>query len=972
MGERCDGDGEGTRALPLNELRDRPGFKVAHLNVRSLVNKIEQLRMDLPESGLDVLTISESWLTPSTEDKLATIPKYDMIRLDRKTKHSNGQIKIGGGLCIFHKEALQVDQDRFVHLNESSNIIEMQWVVVTRPHTKKVLIVNVYRPPGGNLKEAFQKINDTMTVIPDLDKFEVLIMGDFNADANDDKLPPARIIKQFEAETTLQQVIVKTTRYSRKKNTTIDLAFTNMKHCTGSGTMNYNISDHKPIYILKKKIRNDETTTTKWARSYRGYNHDQLKATLLTYAPEQALQLNEPNECWNKLEQYITAAVNEHCPLHEIKIKNRPAPFITNELIELQNDRDHFTDKADQTGDQGDRFIANCLAKLAKKEVRKAKAKYFLDQAIKYNQNHKKFWYEYYKIQPKKTPTINNILDETTGEKITPEELPTRINNYFIDVGEKLAEKCPKIGDEEKIFTPLAKQINFTLKEIDRGQVEYRIQELAADKPSGLADIRSTFVKETMKIMAEEFTHLFNLVIKTGIFPDKWKVATVTPIPKVTNPKSCNELRPISILPLPGRIMEQIIHAEIKHYLEENNFFAKEQNGFRSQHSTTKALATILDQLLYNMDSARLSVSVFLDFKKAFDTIDHNILIQKLGMAGIDDVTCRLIKNYLTDRTQTTKINGHLSQTRTVKTGVPQGSTLGPLLFLIFINDLPLVSQEAEFIMFADDAVLTVHHESLHHAEKVMNSILKDIARWCAENKLTLNTKKTEYVIFGSKARKKREGEIQLKLGDEPLREVQSYKYLGTILDASLNVGPQIAKINSTLASKLTSFRKMRYCMSEATAAYIYKATILPIIDYNDIIYELMTNQQKTKLQRIQNRALRIVFQGKKMSVEEMHDKAKVQYLEQRRESHLLSLMFKRSFQPEYVESNARKTRQSEGRILAVPHPRTSKYKKAPLYCGSKMWNELPFKVRDTNSIVVFKNRVRTHLAILLDDTGPI
>ena len=144
--------------------------------------------------------------------------------------------------------------------------------------------------------------------------------------------------------------------------------------------------------------------------------------------------------------------------------------------------------------------------------------------------------------------------------------------------------------------------------------------------------------------------------------------------------------------------------------------------------------------------------------------------------------------------------------------------------------------------------------------------------------------------------------------------------------------------------------------MSEKTAAYIYKATILPIIDYSDVIYGLMTKQQEDKLQRIQNRALRAVFLGKVMSVDEMHEKAKVQHLEQRREIHLLSLMFGRSFQTEYASNINRRTRQSQGRTLDVPQPRTNKLKKAPVYNGSVKWNSLPLWVRDTNSLVVVKN----------------
>ena len=466
-----------------------------------------------------------------------------------------------------------------------------------------------------------------------------------------------------------------------------------------------------------------------------------------------------------------------------------------------------------------------------------------------------------------------------------------------------------------------------------------------------------------MTIMINEITYLVNLVIDTGIFPDAWKKATVTPIPKVSNPASYSELRPISILPLPGKLMEQIIHDQVKGFLEETGFFAKQQNGFRSQHSTTRAVATLIDQLLENIDNGELSISIFLDFKKAFDTIDHKILMIKLEAAGLDITVIDLIKNYLTNRTQSTKLNGITSGPRKVKTGVPQGSTLGPLLFLIFINDLPLLSDKANFILFADDAVLTIHNKCIRVAKEIANQILKKINRWCNENKLTLNAKKTEYVIFGTKVRKSQAQAIDLKLGEAQLREVESYKYLGTVLDATLNLNPQISKLNQNLAPKLVSFRKMRYCMSEKTAAYIYKATILPIFDYNDVIYHLLTNQQQIKLQRIQNRALRIIFMGQTLSVEDMHAKAKVEYLEQRQEQHLLSLMFKRSVMQEYVETVTRATRQKQrdSTTLKVPNPKSSKLMKSPKYKGSKLWNSLPTRIRSIGSFVGFKNAIKLH-----------
>ena len=625
--------------------------------------------MDLPESGLDILTVSETWLNSSTEEKLTSIPNYGIIRLDRQTKHINGQTKMGGGLCMYHKQNLIADSNTYAKLNVSDSTLELQWVIITRPHTKKIIIGNVYRPPGGNLKEAFQLISDKIAEIPNLEKYELLLMGDFNADASDDKLPQARIIKQFEAEQSLKQVINKPTRYSRKKRSTIDLAFTNIKHCTSSGTINYNISDHKPIFIIKKKIRNDTTTSIKWGRSYRNYTNEQLTETLQTHATGQILNEIDPNKCWDRLEDCINKAADLHCPLIQMKMRNTSAPFVNKELRELQSDRDYFTEKADLSGDPGDRFVANCMTKVAKQQVRKAKAEYFLNQAIIHNQDHKKFWFEYRKIQPTSKTPIKNIIDDTTKVKILEKDLPNKINNFFIDIGENLAKKCQQIGEHEKIYAPPINQHQLTLDRVDEGVIKYKILKLDAHKPSGLPNINSAFIKQSMVILVKEFTHLFNLVVASGVFPDKWKKATVTPIPKVPNPTSCNELRPISILPLPGRLMEQIIHDQMKKFLEDTKFFAKEQNGFRSQHSTTKALAEILDQLLTNMDNGELSISVFLDFKKAFDTIDHKILIKKLKAAGIDQNTCQLISNYLTNRTQTTTLNGSTSQCRTVKTG---------------------------------------------------------------------------------------------------------------------------------------------------------------------------------------------------------------------------------------------------------------------------------------------------------------
>ena len=361
------------------------------------------------------------------------------------------------------------------------------------------------------------------------------------------------------------------------------------------------------------------------------------------------------------------------------------------------------------------------------------------------------------------------------------------------------------------------------------------------------------------------------------------------------------------------------------------------------------------------MDNGEYAVTVFLDFKKAFDTVDHSILAWKLELAGIGPNLCRLLANYLKDRMQATAVNKTKSDTERVTVGVPQGSTLGPLLFIIFTNDLAALSRIPLFTIYADDTSVTITGKDLVEIKKSLNDLLLLLTTWCMENKLTLNPNKTEYMIFGSKTRIANKSNIKLILGDVTINEVQSYRYLGTTLDQTLSAGKQLSKLNQAMAQKLTSFRRVRKSISERTAVLLYKATILPIFDYNDFYYNLLTAQQLTKMQRLQNRALRIVFGPKKLSVDEMHTAARVDYLEIRRENHLLALMFNRAWDDQYRDTTARITRQADAILLTVPRAKTAKYAKAPIVLGSRIWNDLPVTVRTAKTKLALKNGIKAH-----------
>ena len=905
--------------------------------------------------------MSETWLDGRVEERLTSVPNYKLIRLDRQVKRNDGSTKSGGGVAIYCKKHLDLDANKFCHFNISNKDLEIQWVLLKRPNTKNIIIGNVYRPPDGNANEAFKLINDTMIEIDNIHKFEILLLGDFNIDYKNDKVPIYKAMHNFSVNHGVKQIIERPTRYSKNKSSIIDLAFSNIKYSENSGVWNYNLSDHKLIYIIKKKKRNIKTERVHKGRSYANCNYDELVNFLERANTRYVTEILDPNECWDELLRVITAAADALCPIHEIQIRDCTAPFLNKELLELQKDRDYFVNKADLSGEPGDRFIANCMITRARSEVRRAKAEYYKSQAIKYLKNPRKFWSELHNIESKSQVEINNISSEVTGVVFTAEELPGEVNKYFTGIGPALANKFPNIENTEKRFKPLVNGSTFELDPINGQDIRGIIKEFSQFKSSGLDNLSSAFVMTAISILVEKFTHLYNIIIETGIFPDAWKVATITPIPKVSIPKTCNELRPISILPLPGRIIEKYINNKIQDFLESTNYLHQHQYGFRKNKSTTQAVATLMDRLLEGMDRGEYSITIYLDFKKAFDTVDHNILIWKLKRAGIGNSTCKLLANYLKGRKQLTKIGKKISDKAEVKTGVPQGSTLGPLLFLIYANDFLQISDLPLYTQFADDTTLTLVHKDIKWLEAKLNAILEMARIWFLENKLTINTTKTEYVIYATKYALNNMEDIHLIIGDSEISRVKQYKYLGTVLDCKLTGEQQVSNLNQQVAIKLKTFNQIRRFMTEKTAILIYKTTILPIIDYNDIIYGLLTENLQMKLQRLQNRALRTVFWGQKLTNNEMHEKANVNCLKIRQYEHMMMLMHTRAKNELYQDNITRITRQATAVLLKVPQARLDKYLKAPICKGSSEWNKLPTQIREIKTRLGFKMKLRKY-----------
>ena len=319
-------------------------------------------------------------------------------------------------------------------------------------------------------------------------------------------------------------------------------------------------------------------------------------------------------------------------------------------------------------------------------------------------------------------------------------ELVNVFNDYFIDVGPKLAEKIEHEHNYSfRDFIPQHEPVErFIFQPVNIATVYRLITKLTISKATGIDEISAKVLKAAAPAIAEPLTRIFNMSIATDRFPMEWKVARVTPIFKKGQRTMLDNYRPISILPVVSKLMERILYDQMYDYLKKQNILSEHQFGFRQFHSTTTTLLDCTNEWYINMDRGLYNIVVLLGLKKAFDTVNHEILLRKFERYGFGNKALDLLSNYLTNRTQRCQLNGMLSDQRGITCGIPQGSILGPLLFIICINDLPNCLKHTTPRMFADDTSLTAVGKTLNEAEEIANKDLKNVKVWLSSNKLSL------------------------------------------------------------------------------------------------------------------------------------------------------------------------------------------------------------------------------------------
>ena len=814
---------------------------------------------------------------------------------------------------------------------------------------------------------------------------EVYMLGDLNCNLLDSNLSNVKMLQEIMQLYQLTQIIDDPTRVTKSKKSLLDVCITSSPDkIIQSGVVHLGISDHSLIYATRKLnsvIKGNSQNSVKF-RNFRKFNDESFLSDLymLPWVELDCKQnVDEMWECWKTL---FLQVLDKHAPKRLKRLRKKGnVPWFNKSVKNKLFQRDHFKRVAIKTNNENDWKLYKSSRNAANIALRNAKREYYATKFLNNKTNPKYAWKTVNEIlgRSQKLNIVNEInLPEKTVTSTT--ELINVFNDYFTDVGPKLAEKIEyEHNCSFRDFIPQHEPVErFIFQPVNVATVYRLITKLTISKATGIDEISAKVLKAAAPAIAEPLTRIFNMSIATDRFPMEWKAARVTPIFKKGQRTMLDNYRPISILPVVSKLMERILYDQMYDYLKKQNILSEHQFGFRQFHSTTTTLLDCTNEWYINMDRGLYIIVVLLDLKKAFDTVNHEIILRKFERYGFGNKALDLLSNYLTNRTQRCQLNGMLSDQRGITCGIPQGSILGPLLFIIYINDLPNCLKHTTPRMFADDTSLTAVGKTLNEAEEIANKDLKNIKVWLSSNKLSLNIAKTEYILIGSRSKiNSMDVQPTVKIDTCPIKRVKSAKVLGVEIDENLNWEKHIEYIASKVSSGIGALKKLKEFVDRDTLVLVYNALIQPHFDYCCEVWDELGKGLGERLQKLQNRVARVIMNFKNEHGQSILARTALRWtsLEERRALMKAKLMYKTVNQlaPQrlcniFQSSNTVNSYNLRGSStgLFIPRPRTEFFKKSFSYSGAKLWNRIPENIRNSISYNSFcKNLFSSHSALL-------
>ena len=848
---------------------DKKKFSTIHLNIASLSLHKEELEavLNILDFKFDVIGISE------TKIKKGIIPDYK-VTIDGYQQYSTPTESDKGGVILYISKKYfckpRKDLDKILY---KSYALESIFVEIILTNKKNILLGCIYRHPSMEVSD----FNENY-LIPFMDKIEVnkniFLLGDFNIDLmnNDVDTHIATYLDTLTSNLFVPHII-HPTRITSHSRTLIDNIFSNFSNFAQgkSGNLTLSISDHLAQFLIipldlgfvprKSNIYKRDLKHFDRVTFLEEINHIDWPTIL-------KLENGDPNLSFNNFYSAISTIIDKYIPMRKRsrkEIKHQSKPWITKEILNSIKSREKNYKKFIKAKDEQIKEEFHIRYKELRNKVlnmcRVSKKAYFQKKILTNIDNVKNIWNGIKLLininnNSKTQPTSILVKNELISD---PKKVADEFNTYFSTIASNLQDKIKYFGKDFSIYLKNSNINNLFISPTDKHEIIKIIDNININKASGPYSIPTEILHEIKLSIAEPLADIINLSFEKGVYIEKLKMSKVIPIFKEKGSHlDCNNYRPISLLSNLNKIVEKLMHQRLYAFLLRNDVIYNLQFGFRSGHSTDHALLHLTDDIRNALDHNQFAVGVFIDLQKAFDTVDHKILIKKLEHYGIRGIANNWFKSYLSNRKQTVTINQINSDFQHNKHGVPQGSVLGPLLFLIYINDLHSTIKHCSTRHFADDTNLLIKNKSIKQLQKHLNFDLRRLVYWLKSNKISLNTSKSEMLIFRH-PNKVINYDLKIKLQGKRLYPSKYVKYLGILIDPHLNWSFHTDILASKLSRTVGMLSKIRHFVSNVTLRNIYFGIFSSILMYGAQIWGQVQNRHVNRIIRLQNKAIRII-----------------------------------------------------------------------------------------------------------------